>query len=73
MGMQVSFGVCAEIPQKGNIWEIEGGHRADTAEVERVELYGVSKRKKHADDIREAWEFEVQIWKSDVLVQRILR
>ena len=44
----------------------------DTAKVERFGVYGVFKRKKLLDDIRQARELEVQIWEQAFLVQRLL-
>ena len=44
-----------------------------SAEIQRVINRRVSERKKQPDDIRPPCELEVQVWKSAVLVCRILR
>ena len=43
------------------------------ANAESRLLHGVSEREKQPDDIRQTCKFEIQIWESAFLVQRVLR
>ena len=44
-----------------------------TAKYQRIAVCGISKGKKFIDDIRQTCEFEVQVWQSAFLGQRIFR
>ncbi len=45
----------------------------DSAQNERIRLYGISEREKQSDALRAVWLFEIQIQEQGVLVQRVLR
>ena len=43
-----------------------------SSEVQCVTDYGIFQREKQSNDIRQAYEFKVQVWQQAILVQRIL-
>jgi len=44
----------------------------NTADVFRIQLYGISEREKRDDDIQAPLKLKVQVWKSAFLGYRIL-